>query len=115
MDVEGVVYQPLDPDYDELIKRAYSKPIPVPKSPTRCKRRYAAHRVRVSPITRPMEGGKLFPFDDDEDFDDGFDEGVFHMSLPADHEPLDPNTPFVSTMPGNLKRFRLSQKNNQVE
>merc|ERR1719174_1895225 len=69
VDVEGVVYQPLDPDYDELIKRAYSKPIPVPKSPTRCRRRYAAHRVRVSPITRPMEGGKLFPLDDDEDFD----------------------------------------------
>ena len=105
VEVDGVMYEPLDPDYEELIARAISKPMPIPTSPNSPKRRYAARRLRVSPITS-ARGGEVDPEDsDDKDFDDDFDEGVFHMSLPADHIPLDPNTPYISMMPGNRKRL----------
>ena len=96
VDVEGVKYEPLDPDYEELLERAISKPIPIPNGPNTPKRCYAARRLRVSPISPP--NGDI----DDDEVD--FDEGVFSMSLPADHIALDPDTPFISMMPGNRKR-----------
>ena len=114
VEVDGVVYEPLDPDYEELIARAISKPMPIPTSPNSPKRRYAASRLRVSPITS-ARGGKVDPEDsDDKDFDDDFDEGVFPMSLPADHIPLDPNTPYISMMPGNRKRLFESMGESAV-
>ena len=72
VDVEGVTYGPLDPDYEELLKRAKSKPIPIPIGP-KTPLRHAARRLRVSPMPRGT---------DDDDID--FDEGVFFMSLPED-------------------------------
>lgn len=103
-DFGGVENQPLDPDYEELLARAISKPITIPNGPNTPRRCYASRRLRVSPIS-PSKRGKV-DCDDDEEIDD-FDEGVFAMSLPADHIPLDPDTPFVSMMPGNRKRNQM--------
>ena len=70
-------YMDPDPHYDEIIKRAFSKPVPIPNSPGRIMR---CHRWNTEPVE-----------DSDDDLDS--DECIFHMDLPADHDIFDTEAP----------------------
>ena len=92
-DVDGVEYLSVHPDDVEYIERAFSKPVPIPYSPTNGRLRH--RQIYVSEVV-------------EEEIDDfGFDEGVFHMSLPEYHPFIESESP--------VERLRTEQKKNQVE